>query len=187
MGDDAVMLVPIKEDVFIDLIGEDADIIGAFLLNHLSDLLKLAFGSHPSCGVRWEVEKDHLRLLVEKRRQFLTREAEVLLLLQMNGNRFSPDIVDERFVNRKGGAGIDDLISWITVNLLAKADRRLGAREDDNAFGSRIDSPCLAQVSRNGFAQRQNPLRIAVMGIVQINLFLDLLLDVLRNRKIRFT
>ena len=67
-GDDAVMLSPVEEDMFIDLIGEDADIIGAFLLNHLSDLLKLLFRSHTSCGVGWEVEEDHLRLLAQEGR-----------------------------------------------------------------------------------------------------------------------
>jgi hypothetical protein len=70
--DDTVMLGPIEENMFVNLIGEDADIIGAFLPNHLSDLLKLVLGSHPSCGVGWKVKKDHLRLFVEQGSQFLT-------------------------------------------------------------------------------------------------------------------
>jgi hypothetical protein len=40
---------------------------------------------------------------------------------------------------------------------------------------------------RNGFAKRQNSLGIAVMGIVEINLSLDLFLDVLGDREIRFS
>jgi hypothetical protein len=187
VGDDTVMLGPIEEDMFVNLIGEDADIIGAFLPNHLSDLLKLPFGSHPPCGVGWKIKKDHLRLFVEQGSQFLTREAEVLLLLQMNGNGFSLDIVDEGFIDRKGGTGIDDLISRIAVSLLTKANGRLCAREDNNTFRSCLNSPCFAQMLRDSFAKRQNSLRIAVMGIVEINLSLDLFLDVLGHRKIRFS
>jgi hypothetical protein len=186
MGDDAVMLGPIKEDMFVNLIGEDANIIGAFLPNHLGNFLQLAFRSHPSCGVGWEIEKDHLRFLVEQGRQFLTREAEVFLLLQMNRDGFSPNIIDEGFIDGKGGAGVDDLISRIAVSLLTKADRRLCTRENNNALRGCLNSPCLAQMLRNGFAKRQNSLMIAVRGIVEVDLSLDLFLDVLRHRKIGF-
>jgi hypothetical protein len=184
VGDDAVMLGPIEEDMFVNLIGEDADIIGAFLPNHLSDLLQLTFGSHPSCGVGWKVKKDHLRFFVKQGGQFLTREAEVLFFLQMKWNGFSPDIIDERFVNRKSGTGVNDLISWIAVSLLTKANGRLGTWEDDNALRSRLNPTCLAQLFCYGFAKRQYPLRIAIMGVVEVNLSLDLVLNVLGHGKI---
>jgi len=104
----------------------------------------------------------------------------------MHGNGFSPDIMDEGFIDGKGGTRVDDLISWIAVSLLTKADRRLCTREDHNALRGCLNSPCLAQMLRNGFAKRQNSLRIAVMGIVEINLPLDLFLNVLGHRKIGF-
>jgi len=102
----------------------------------------------------------------------------------MKWNGFSPYIVDERFVNRKSRAGIDDLIPWITVSLLTKADRRLCTGEDNNTLRSRLNSTCLAQLFCYGFAERQYPLGIAIMGVVEVNLSLDLLFNVLGHGKI---
>jgi len=104
----------------------------------------------------------------------------------MKGDGFCPYIVDEGFVDRKGGTGVNDLISWIAVSLLTKANGRLCTWEDNNTLRGRLNFPCLTQLLRNGFAKRENSLRIAVMGIVEINLSLDLFLDVLWHRKIGF-
>ena len=73
----------------------------------------------------------------------------------MDGNGFGPHIMDEGFIDRKGGAGIDDLISWITVSLLAKADGRLGPGKDNDSIRRRLNPPCLAQMLCDGLAEGQ--------------------------------
>ena len=46
-GDDAVMLASIKQDVFIHLIGKDADVVGTSSSNHIGNLPKLLLERPP--------------------------------------------------------------------------------------------------------------------------------------------
>jgi len=104
----------------------------------------------------------------------------------MDRNGFGPHIGDERFVDWKGGAGVDDLVSRITISLLAQSDGRFGAGKNDDPFRRGLDPPGLAQVLGNGLPERKDALGIAVVGIVQIDLALHLVLDMLRDGEIGF-
>jgi len=59
-------------------------------------------------------------------------------------------VINEGFIDGKGRAGIDDLISWITISLLAKADRWLGPGKTTTRSGGRLNPPCFAEMLCDG-------------------------------------
>jgi hypothetical protein len=82
----------------------------------------------------------------------------------MDGDRDGAHIVDEGFINRKAGTGIDHLVSWIAVGLLTEADRRFGPGKDDNPLRRGLDSPRFTQVLCNSLSKGKDSLGITVMG-----------------------
>ncbi len=105
----------------------------------------------------------------------------------MDRNGFGPHISDEGFIDRKSRTGVDDLIPWITIGLLAQANGRLCTWKDNDPLRRRFNSPGLAQMLCNGFSKGKDSLGITIMGIIEVNLSLDLFLNESRNRKIGFS
>ena len=182
-----MMAVIIEEDVLIDLVGKDADIIAAPGADHPGDLLELFRGGDPSRRIGGKVEEDQLGSLRKDGRQFLAGKGKGVLLFQMDGDRRSAHIGDEGFIDGKTGAGIDHLVPRTAVGLLAKADGGLAPRKDDDALRLRPDPPRFASLSRDGRPEGRDPLGITVMGVIEVDLAFDLLLDESGDRKIRLT
>ena len=82
-------------------------------------------------------------------------------------------------------AGVDHLVPRVAVGLLGETDGRLGPGEDHHAVGRGGDPASLAEVVGHRLAQRQDPLGVAVVGVVQVDLPLHLVLDELRDGKVR--
>ena len=179
------MSASVKEDVLVDLVRVDPHVLPAAPQDNLGDALELFLGGDAARRVRGKTEVDQLGPLGEKRGQFLARQAEPLLLVQMNGLGDGPDVVDERLVDGKTRAGIDHLVPRVAVGLLGEADGRLGPGEDHHAVGRGGDPAGLTEVVGHRLAQRQDPLGVAVVGVVQVDLPLHLVLDDLRDREVR--
>jgi hypothetical protein len=105
----------------------------------------------------------------------------------MDRDGFGSHIGDEGFIDWKGGAGVNDLISGVTVGLLAQSDGRLGSGKDDDPLGRSLNPPGLTQVFGDGLPKRENALGVAIVGIIQVDLTLHLVLDMLRNGEIGFS
>jgi len=105
----------------------------------------------------------------------------------MDRNGFSLDIMDKGLIDGKTWAGINDLISRITVGLLTETDRRFCTGKDNNSIRRCFKSTGFTKVLRNRFPERKGSLRITLMCIVQIKLPLHFFLNKFWNRKVRFS
>jgi hypothetical protein len=71
--------------------------------------------------------------------------------------------------------------------LLAEADGRLGAGEDHNTVWRSLDPASLAEVFGDRPPQGQDPLGIAVVGVVEVDLSLHLVFHELRDGEVWFS
>jgi hypothetical protein len=102
----------------------------------------------------------------------------------MDRHRTSAHIRDKGLIDGEPGAGIDHLVSRITIGLLAQTNRRLRTGKYDDSVRGGPDPACFAEVLSDGNPECKNSLRVTIMGIVLVNLPFDLLLDKLGNREV---
>jgi len=59
--------------------------------------------------------------------QLLGGAGKIAVFIEVQGHRHGIDIADEGFVDGETGAGVDNLVARIAVNLLGETNRGLGA------------------------------------------------------------
>ena len=180
---DAVVRGAVEKDVFVYLVGIDPNLTPAFLPDHIGDLLKLPERSDASRGIGGEVQNDQLGLSIEKGRYGLAGKGKAVFLPQVNRDGAGTYIRNKGFIDGETGAGIDDLVAGVTIDLLRQAYGRLCAGKYHDPVGSCSNAAGLAEMVRNRGPKGKQSLGIAIMSIVEVDLSLYLVLDKLRNGK----
>ena len=109
-GHDRVVLA-VENQPAVDFVGKHHDVA---IANRLGDARDVLLAEHAAGGIVRRIQNDQPGAIGDQRRQFVDIQAEILLLVQADGHRLGPDVVDHRLVNREAGVGIDDLISNIS-------------------------------------------------------------------------
>jgi len=167
---EGVVDASIEQDVLVNLIGIDAHVLRRPGQDHLGNRLELRTRGHAAGRIGREIQDDQLRAWRDERREFVTCEREALALIQVQRHGLETEVPGEGLVDGETRARVDDLVTGIAVDLLAETDRRLAAREHHDPLRRDVESPARADIGGNRFPQRQNPLRIDVMGHVGVEL-----------------
>ncbi len=178
------MPAAVEQDVLVDLVGVDADVPRCLREDHLRNRLELRARSDAPGGVRREVQDDQLGARRDERREVLAGERKALLLVEVQRDRLEAEVAGERLVDREARARVDHLVAGVAVHLLAEADRRLAAGKHHHPVRRDVETTPRAHFGRDGFAERQDALRVHVVGHVGVELPLDLVPDVGRQREV---
>ena len=174
----------VEENVLVDFVREHPDVARCPIENHGGNVAELLRIRDATGRVRREVEVDQLRAIADQPREIIAGQREAGLLAEVQGSRCRVDIAGEALVDRKPRRRVDDLATGVDVGLLAEADRRFDAGEDDHPFRRCIDTASHRYLVRDRLPETENSLRVAVVRVVGVELPFDFLPDVVRELEV---
>src|SRR5262249_54323581 len=97
-------------------------------------------------------------------RELVDIKPEIQLLAQSDRHRFSADVVDHRFINRKPWIWVDDLVSIFRERENGEKNDRFAAGNYNHFVGRNVDSPGLTDILSDSLSQLRQACRRAVVS-----------------------